>query len=589
MKESSHSLPLPVSPEDVTIVGELAARSILNYGRLEGKWYRPWEVFSADQHGWPADWEGRIVLALVSQARLTHREPAWLGEIVDGIPAHLNERGYLGPICPEGVCDEQQLAGHSWLLRGLIAYSEWKQDTNAGKIVETILRNLVLPAAANYPAYPLSPADLPAVKGWQLSKLQSKGKSHALSSDLGCAFILLDGVTEACRHFQWPELRSMAEAMIERFLKIDLEALHVQTHATLTALRGICRYVELTGDARVLAATKKIFGRYKEVAMTEHYANYNWWGRPRWTEPCAVIDSYILAVWFWRLTGDAQYLADSHHIFYNGVAHAFRADGCFGTDWCLGAAPPVEDGEHDPLVLQPRTYEVYWCCTMRGGELFARAGEALFYKQRDAIVLPSFHNAIATVDGLILRETTAYPYEGRVRLEILQANEARRRVFRFFAPPWRSHCAPLLTLNGNRLPTEVVDGFVEFAAEVKSGDEIEFDFGVGLHVMKTHNPNSVQGVHSFRHGPLLLVVHQPAPEVYDPSNPPPAATVGSLPVDTELEHLGRGRYRSRSNPDLVLTPVYHVEELTRTWHARQGLFIAPVRNENDGAVSPTPA
>ena len=580
MSESTHQLPLAISPDDVTISGELAVRSVLNFARLEGKWYRPWEVFSADQHGWPADWEGRIILALVSQGRLTHREPAWLAEIVDGIPAHLNERGYLGAICPEGVCDEQQLAGHSWLLRGLIAYAEWKQDEGSRKIAETILRNVVLPVAANYRGYPLSPADLPTVKGWQLSKLQSKGKSHALSSDLGCAFIMLDGVTEAYRYFQWPELKSMAETMIERFFKIDLEALHVQTHATLTALRGICRYAELTGDKQALRKAKNVFDRYQEVAMTEHYANYNWWGRPRWTEPCAVIDSYILAVWFWRLTGEARYLALSHQIFYTGVAHAFRADGCFGTDWCLGAVPPKEDGEHNPLVLQPRTYEVYWCCTMRGGELFARAGEALFYKQGNAIVLPSFHNGLATIDGLTFRETTGYPYDGKVRLTILEGADGRERVFRFFAPPWRTQSKPALTLNGAKLPVRHSRGFVEIASELKTGDVIEYNFGVGLHVTKAHNPNSVPGAYSFRHGPLLLVLHQPAPEVHNPANPPPASTIASLPCDTEFEPLGRGRHRSRANPDVVLTPVYHIEEFTRPWHARQGLFVAPEPGES---------
>lgn len=570
----SAACPKPIDFENLTVTGELAVRSVLNYGRLEGKWYRPSEVFLADQHGWPGDWEGRIILALVSQARATHREPAWLEEIIESVPKHLNEAGYFGQVKSDGVSDEQQLAGHSWLLRGLIAYAQWKKDKKVVCQIETILRNLVLPAAPNYATYPLSMADLGNVHGWQLSKLQSKGKSHALSSDLGCGFIMLDGVTEAYAFFGWPELREMAEVMIERFLKVDLEALNIQTHATLTALRGICRYCELTGNKEALREVKRIFDRYKNVAMTEHYANYNWWGRPRWTEPCAVIDSYILAVWLWRLTGEPQYLADSHHIFYIGVGHAFRADGCFGTDWCLGAVPPTEDGEHDPLVLQPRTYEVYWCCTMRGGELFARAFESIFFEENDRITLASYHNATARVGGLVLRETTAYPYDGRVRIDVLESTGANHRKIAFFAPPWRTQEIPVLTFNGEKQSAEIVDGFVEISGVFKPGDVVEFEFGVGLHVEKTHNVHSVKGVHSFRHGPLLLVLNQTAPEDLNSNEPFPPATIDVLPPDTAFDYLGRGHYASKADPRLILAPVYNIEELIRPWHGRQGLFFA---------------
>ena len=568
------SIPKPIELKNLTVTGELAARTVLNFGRLEGKWYRPWEVFMADQHGWPGDWEGRIILALVSQAQCTHREPAWLEEIMRSIPEHLNAAGYFGPIMPDGVCDEQQLAGHSWFLRGLLAHYQWKGDKEVLCLIETILRNLVLSAAANYTTYPVSLGDLENVKGWQLSKLQSKGKSHALSSDLGCGFILLDGVTDAYACLGWPELKEMAEVMIERFLKVDLEALHIQTHATLTALRGICRFAELTGDRRSLDAAKCIFNRYKQVAMTEHYGNHNWWGRPRWTEPCAIIDSYILAVWLWRLTGEAQFLADSHHIFYTGVGHAFRADGCFGTDWCLGSVSPAEDGEHNPLVLQTRTYEVYWCCTMRGGELFARACESTFFADGSKIILASYHNATAEMGGLTLRETTAYPCEGKVKVEILGVSQPGRKILSFFVPPWGTKKVPLLAYNGTAVQAEPANGFIEIAADFVEGDIVELEFGVGLHVQRAHNLNSVEGVHSFRHGPLLLVLNQCPPELWGSENPVNPATIDALSPDTEFEYLGKGRYMSRADQNIVLTPVYNIEELIQPWHARQGLFFA---------------
>ncbi len=557
---------------DVEIRGDLAVRSVLNYGRLEGQWYRPWEVFGADKHGWPGDWEGRVILALVSQARATKRTPAWLDAILAELPRNLNERGYLGKICESGWVNEQQLAGHSWLTRGLIAYCDWKRSPEIRAVVEGIVRNLILAAASNFRNYPITAEQVCEPDHWELSHPQSKTQSHKGSIDTGCGFILLDGLTEAYRFFQWPELKAMIEVVIQRFLKLDLEGGHVQTHATLTCLRGICRYVELGGPKKYLTAARQIIDRYQKVAMTEHYGNYNWWGRPRWTEPCAIIDSYILANWLWKLTGESKYQADAHHIFYNGVAHAFRAEGCFGTDWCLGAVPPDEDGgvgAHHPLVLQPRTYEVYWCCTMRGGELFARAAEAVVATDGEAVWFPIFHNCTVTVDGLTLRETTNYPYEGAVRVDIMAAKPGRRRTLKFFLPPWKTR-KPVMKMNGKPMAIRVAKGFVSVSVNFRPGDVLEYEFGLGLHVAKPHNENTVKKVHSFRHGPLLLALVQAAPESGEAAKPT-APVIIRLSAKTHFEVLGRGKYREKGGK-VILSPVYDVESLTQRWHARQALF-----------------
>jgi hypothetical protein len=274
------------------------------------------------------------------------------------------------------------------------------------------------------------------------------------------------------------------------------------------------------------------------------------------------------------LTGEPQYLADSHHIFYVGIGHGFRADGSFGTDWCLGAAPSVEDGEHSAVVLQPRIYEVYWCCSMRGGELFARASESTFFTKGDRIILTCYHNATVKLEGIELRETTGYPIEGKVRVEVLRVTDTRHRILSFFIPPWRTMQEPVLTLNGIAVRGEIEEGFVEIGGNFSNGDVVELEFGVGLHVEGTHNSKSVNGLHSFRHGPLLLVLNQTAPEPFESNNRGCAATIDYLPADSKFEYLGKGRYVLQSDPGVVLTPVYNVEEFTRPWHARQALFFA---------------
>ena len=562
----------PIAFEKITIEGEMAVRAGLSMARLEGKWYRPDEVFTADTHGWPGDWEGRIILALALLGQATHREPAYLDEIIESIPRHLNEKGYLGNILPHGVSDEQQLAGHSWFVRGLIEYYNWKKDARVLPVIESVVRNLLLEAKGNYKNYPTDPETRFQDPHWVLSRLQTKTKAHAETSDCGCAFIPLDGVTAAYEFLRWPELKELAEEMIERFRTIDFVGLKVQTHATLSGIRGIIRMSVLEGNPGYLELAKEFYAHYKAEAWTEAFGNYNWFDHPRWTEPCAIIDSFILAVWLWRLSGRPEYIADAHLIYYNGLGHALRADGCFGTDFCLGAVAPEEDGglaAYNPRVLQPRTYEVYWCCTMRGGEFFARAYEAAFMCKGREIWLPMYHDATVKLGGLTLRETSGYPYSGSVRLEVLKATSSGPWKLNFFVPPWKQK-PPVALLNGKRFKAETDQGFLSLSTPLKAGDVVEVEFGCGIRVVKPHNQNTLGGLHAFYHGPMLLAADQPAPE---PDQPAPApAILGPLPSTAELEPVGRGKYRVKCQPNTLLSPVYDIEKMTRPWHSRQALF-----------------
>ena len=112
--------------EQVVPKGDLAYRMVKNYARLEGKEYRPEQIFDIDKNGWPGDWEGRTILALALLARSTGRTPAYLDAILEKLESEFNERGYLKDILPAGMANEQQLSGHNWLLRG------WSCTSGAG-------------------------------------------------------------------------------------------------------------------------------------------------------------------------------------------------------------------------------------------------------------------------------------------------------------------------------------------------------------------------------------------------------------------------------------------------------------------------
>ena len=101
---------------------ELEERLSLNHQRLSEPFYDIDNVFAPIDARWPGDKEGRALLAFVSLLNAGQSEIPCMEKMMEKLPEMLNEKGYLGPIKEEFF--EQQLSGHSWLLRGLCEYYE---------------------------------------------------------------------------------------------------------------------------------------------------------------------------------------------------------------------------------------------------------------------------------------------------------------------------------------------------------------------------------------------------------------------------------------------------------------------------------
>lgn len=578
----------PINLENLTIVGELAMRAQLNYARLETERYWPETIFEMDQHAWPADWEGRTMLALTMHARLSGRMPAFLDDILDRIPERLNERGYLGPVYPDGVTHEQAMSGHSWMLRALVEYHRWRKTSDpsraatALRIVKGIIENLYLPQTENYRSYPIDEKTRYDDPRWILSHKQSKTKSHAGTSDCGCAFIPIDGATAALELLDDPRLHTLIGTMIASYEQLPREALHVQTHATLSGIRGILRYHRITGEKHYLDLATRIFDLYKTEAWTDHYANYNWFGLPRWTEPCAIVDSFIISQELWELTGKDGYLRDGHHILYNAIAHAERCNGAFGTDLCVGAKvkPPTATGGTDShasnnaiTMAKALTYEVYWCCNMRGGDGLAHAAMYSIYSDNDRVILPYYHSCQATLsvqgEPLKLAVTTNYPFEGKVVIDCLEAS-GKIIEYRFFAPDeWTDGKESKVFLNGSEVSTTSKDGFVHANIPANPGDQIVLETDIRLKIVDGNGCRNNSKEHfSFRHGPMMLGVKSVIIE-----NASDYQEV-AIPKNAKLQYGGSGRYQTKdiSGNDITLQPMWGKENLSQPNDVFQVLF-----------------
>ena len=518
---------IPASFDGLEIAGDLAKRAGQNYDRLESDIYQPPLVFEnpfGSSKTWPGDWEGRTVLGLTLLARSTHREARYLDDILRLYPGKMNSRGYFGPLLDPKAVDEQQLAGHGWVLRGLCEYYEWKHDERVLEMINNVVRNLALPTRGQHSIYPIDPA-IRFVKGGVAGEIVAHLGNWKLSSDNGCDFIFLDGVTHAYQVRGGADLKALIDEMIARFLEVDVIAIKAQTHATLTAIRALLRQYENSGDPRLLEAVEKRYKLYRSQAMTETYANFNWFERPEWSECCAIIDSFMIGVQLWRHTGDPAYLEDAHLIYFNGMGRGQRNNGGYGVDTYAGA--------HDPY-LEVNTYEAPFCCTMRGGEGNARAIEYAYFSRPGELVLPFFHDSKASLqigDGAVtLRQTTGYPYQGTVKLEIISSSLKQPVRMHFVAPSWtKSH---RLRLNGKDVPVRTNKGFVEVRSPLRAGDTMALDFDLVTGARDTFNPYSIRGYHAFHSGPLVLGYEGP--------------TEIALPRDSELIPDEPGSFRAKA-------------------------------------------
>ncbi len=327
-----------------------------NFERLSGSNYDINHVFRASGYGWPGDWEGRALLAFVCHYHISGRRIPCMDEMMDQLQERTNRHMFFGPESDGQIADEQQLSGNSWYLRGLMEYASAFDSGKALEAAASTFENLYERILPLYDRYPLERGEGGGVSG----EVAGTVNGWRLSTDVGCAFMCVDGVSHYYSVTRDKRAGAFLRKVTDVFAGIDIVKYRFQTHTSLTCMRGILRLYETDGDTAYLELVRKLFDRYIDEAMTLTYENYNWFGRPHsWTEPCAVVDSLILAVWLHGLTGEDRYRTLARRIWMNGLQFCQRENGGAGPNSCAIPETPV---------LEVHMYEADFCCTMRYAE-----------------------------------------------------------------------------------------------------------------------------------------------------------------------------------------------------------------------------
>lgn len=358
---------------------ELKERIKLNQKRLTEPYYQIESVFE-DTAGWPGDKQGRALLAFVSHYKIDGTKIPCMEQMVSFLCEKTNQYGYFGDLAG-GAVDEQQLSGHNWYLRGLCEYYEQFQDENVMSILKSTIEHLYYPTKGRYKTYPLTGRDsIGGVSG----HVAGTANGWKLSTDICCAFMSIDGLSQYYALTRDIRTKEILDEMITVFAGIDKIKVQAQTHCSLTAARGMLRMYRLAGDTFYLDAARQIFELYLSDGMTYTYQNFNWWGKgDTWTEPCAVVDSLMVATELFELTHEERWRTVAARIAHNGFASIQRANGGAGTDTTVSATTHV---------LKMSAYEAPFCCTMR-------LAEGLWYLTEHLPVLYGTYTGMVCKDG----------------------------------------------------------------------------------------------------------------------------------------------------------------------------------------------
>ena len=252
---------------------------------------------------WPGDLVGRLLLSLSRFARAGLPTRGRADALAAALRSALQERGYLGPESG-GLVHEQQLAGHGWVVSGLIQHFYVSADERSLTAALRVLDELIVPA--------LTPDDYPWTREIEAEAGEPSGTATqiigrwSLSSDVWCVLLTLNALVPAALETGRKDLARLIDAFATTIDGLDVIGQRAQLHAVLAAARNLADWAVATGDAHAQSAAARLYEDYARAGRTLNYATYNWFGRPdSWTEPCAIVDSIGAATALHSLTGNA--------------------------------------------------------------------------------------------------------------------------------------------------------------------------------------------------------------------------------------------------------------------------------------------
>jgi DUF1680 family protein len=207
-------------------------------------------------------------------------------------------------------------------------------------------------------------------------------------------------------------------------------------------------------------------------------------------ETCANIGNLLFNWRMLQVTGEAKYADIVETVLYNSILSGISLDGkrFFYTN-------PLKVSKELPYTLRwSKEREEYIklcnCCppnTVRTlsqvqNYAYSVAGDVIYFNLYGG---NEFKTSFGNKENLKITQTTDYPWDGKIMIDVTEAPKKKILTFQFRIPSWCDNAT--ITVNDQSVDTKIVaDTFIPVNRQWKKGDKIEINLDMKAKLLESH-------------------------------------------------------------------------------------------------------
>lgn len=279
----------------------------------------------------------------------------------------------------------------------------------------------------------------------------------------------------------------------------------IEGHAVRATLylAGVTAAAKENGNPEYIDAARRIWdnmtgrrmyitGGVGAISFDEKFGDDYYLPSDAYLETCAAVGSGFFSNNMHQLTGDARYMDEYERVLYNGVLTGISLDGDNYT-----YQNPLNSDSHSRWEWHDCP-----CCPPMFLKFMGNMPENIYSHRGNEIYVNLYAGSRATLPvgaaQVALRQTTAYPFKGEVRLEV-NPSEKTEMSLRLRIPGWARSSenphglyasavsAPAeIKVNGKKIETRLVDGYAVIDRKWKKGDVVTLSLPVQPRFVTAH-------------------------------------------------------------------------------------------------------
>ena len=217
-----------------------------------------------------------------------------------------------------------------------------------------------------------------------------------------------------------------------------------------------------------------------------------------YNETCAAVGNVLFNYRMFLMSGDAKYVDVAEVSLYNNVLAGVNLDG----NLFLYVNPLESDGRKAFNVGHSGRKPWFGtaCCPSNLARLIPQISGMIYSHTDDDIFCALYAGSnveIPLKNGNVkLKQTTGYPFDGKVTIEVTPDSESNEFTLWMRIPTWcgdssfvagalyryadKAKGKPTVTINNKKVANKIVDGFLPIKRKWKSGDKVELNLPMSM-------------------------------------------------------------------------------------------------------------